>query len=127
VPEKPITFVYEPMTNETRLEVAKKRWRQDGVIALAQGVTLVPHGRAATIYFRDGDRFVALDAELAGASNVDGFIYTEPGIAAWADVKTFDTGPTSPEERRTILAAVAAWTNGRSAKYEFVPPFDTEV
>jgi len=121
--EKPISFVTHTFSAEEKRAMAVAGWKRDGVKALPQGVSLVPHGRAAAIYVRQGGRFISLSAELEGVSDVDVCVYTEPGLSNWIDVGAFQSEPASPEEQQEALKAVRAWLEARGTKFKFEPPF----
>jgi hypothetical protein len=122
MPEKPISHVYEPQSSEARRTLSVARWQRHQVKALPQGISLVPNGRAASIYVREGDRFVELDAELAGSADLDMSVYTEPGIFSWIDVASFDTHAATADEQRRVLTEVDVWLRSRPARFAFVPP-----
>ena len=120
--EKPITFVTHTFSAEEKRAMAVAGWKRDGVTKLPQGVSLVPHGRAASIYLRQGDRFLALSAELEGVSDVDVCVYTEPGLSSWIDVGSFQSSPAGLDEQREALQAVGDWLRARGTRFKFEPP-----
>ncbi|HVY37529.1 MAG TPA: hypothetical protein VHM31_06325 [Polyangia bacterium] len=122
MPDKPISFVYDSVSAEQKRVFALARWKRDGVRTLPEGVSLVTHGKAASIYLRRGGRFMALDAELAGTSDVDVFVYTQPGLSSWVDTDSFESVPATPQEQREALEAVRDWLNARPSKFAFYPP-----
>ena len=120
MPDKPTTHLYEPLGEATRRKIALARWRRNRVQDLRQGVSLAANGRTASIYYRSGDRFVELDAELAGDPGLDMCIYTAPGISSWIDVASLEPAPTTAEEQQHVLATIATWLRARPARASFV-------
>lgn len=55
MPNKPIVFLHDTISEEKQKAFAVKRWQRDGVEALPPGVSLLPHGRAASIYRKLGE------------------------------------------------------------------------
>jgi len=123
VAEKPISFVTHTLSAEEKRAMAVGDWKRDGVKALPEGVSVVPHGRAASIYLRKGDRFLALSAELEGVSDVDLCVYTDPGLSSWIDGGSFQSEPARPDEQREALEAVGDWLKARGTRFKFEPPF----
>jgi hypothetical protein len=120
--DKPISFVYDSVSAEQKQAFAVARWKRDGVRTLPEGVSLVTHGRAASIYLRRGGRFMALDAELAGTSDVDFFVYTEPGLSSWVDADSFESVPATAQEQSEAIEAIREWLKQRPSKFAFFPP-----
>jgi hypothetical protein len=83
--------LYEPIPPERVREYNLQRWKRDKVEALPQGFTIVPNGRAGTIYVREGDRVHSFYAELAGAAAID-IIVDVPSKPEWLNRATMLTG-----------------------------------
>src|SRR4051812_46620863 len=69
-------------------------WREEKVDELPEGITLKRDGRAGYLYFRRGNRFIAIDAEVAGDAEFDIVLFV-PDSLQWVDVRTFERTPLS--------------------------------
>jgi hypothetical protein len=113
------TFVDIPQTPEyleQRARIDRERWKRNKVEHLPDGFTSVTSGRAISIYYRKGDRFVEFMAELAGVRDADIVIFL-PENARWIDVKSGAAMTADSTERSTLIRDLEAWLQRGGHRY----------
>jgi hypothetical protein len=108
-----ISFISE----QPHPEWQEKRWRKEKIHELPQGISLVPSGKAATLYVRSGERVIDIYAELAGNPAFDVVIFLPSNGLQWIDVNTFQLNPLSPEESARELRKVQDWLAAKHIRY----------
>ena len=111
--EPEISFVSE----QPHPEWQEQRWRKERIHQLPEGITLVPSGKAATLYVRTGQRVIDIYAELAGNPAFDMVIFLPSSGLHWIDVDTFQPTPLSPEESATELQKLQDWLAAKHIRY----------
>ncbi len=114
--DKKITFVPDSRTPEEVVAADRARWREHRIWEIPQGFSLVPNGRAGTIYFRRDQKIIELGAELAGATYLDIVVFDD-GIKEWIDVNTLVSEAISTDEQRAIRNALIDWLTKRGLKF----------
>jgi hypothetical protein len=117
------TVIHESLSDDQQRKLDRRRWRKDKVQGLAEGFSMVPDGRAASIYFREGERFAEFAAELSGNPEFD-LILFEDAAPRWIDVNSLDPRAIPKDERDRILSALRRWFDSRGIRV--IPQSDAD-
>jgi hypothetical protein len=99
------THVTDDISPEQREKWQRKRRREDRIEALADGFTLVAHGRGGFIYYREAGKILELFWEMSGVPEFDILLNTF-GLGNWVWPSS---EPVSPADRSRIHDALASW------------------
>jgi hypothetical protein len=111
-----LTFVQDNLSQEEIAESRRVRWRKNEIWKTPQGFSLVPDGRAGMIYFRQGQKLVALGAELAGSDYLDIVVFDD-GFGRWIDVNSLECTVVTPEEQASIRKELIDWLTRKGLKF----------
>jgi hypothetical protein len=100
-------------------EISRRQWRKDKVHQLPEGISLVPDGRAASLYIRRGNRMMAIPAELAGTSDFDVVLFVPSKGLRWIDVTSFSESPAAAEESEEELNQLRQWLSANGIRASF--------
>jgi hypothetical protein len=114
------TTLYQPMSQDEIDRVNRRRWRRHRIDALPAGVSVVHEGRSGSFYVRTGDIAIELEAELAGAPNLDVLINSE-GFSWQIDVHKLERIPAPPELAVRAKHDLEAWLAEKRWRYEYFP------
>ncbi len=111
-----VTFVRDDRSDEEIGAADRARWQEHRIWEMPLGFSLVPNGRAGTIYFRRGQKLVELDAELAGNPALD-IVLSGGDLSKWIDVDTLGSEPVSAEDQSGIRDSLIEWLTKKGLKF----------
>ncbi len=110
------TFIHEPIPPERAEKYRRRRWREDGVVDLAQGFTFKTRGRQGSIYYREGDKTLELVWEMSGVPEYDILLHLA-GLTTWVLPQT---EALSEADAARIEEALRAWLKAMNYRAELI-------
>lgn len=91
-------------------------WKKQKLSEKPQGFNLNIDGRTGTFFYREGNKVVQMDIEMAGTTRVDLIIFNEK-FENWIDIDMLEYEPMSIDDQKRFRNLLIDWLRSEGIRY----------